>query len=223
MDLQGVWINLKNPHLIYANHDFESQETDEKFEELVDDLEASGGSSRGDELYRSGQDMFRQCLEWLGIGASMEFDRFDSPPTDKQLTHAFRKWSSDPRVAFLRLHGVEHAGVGLAPGQIVFHLSRSRGIAFKPGVPRDSLDILCWHIVYLYVGGHLKVRRCAYAKCRKFFEPLNTRRIYCRDICRVKDHRKTPEQMREYMREYRRIKRRIRSKPKGRRRRKSWI
>lgn len=218
----GMGGDPEDPHLVYANHDFGSQDKDAQFEEMVEYLDNNYISS-GQELYRSEQDLFRQCLEWLAAGASIEVDDLISGTRDEQLTEAVGAWSSDPRIRFLELHALKHpSGGGLAPGLVRSKPWRCLGLAFKQGVAKDPLDMLCWHIITLYLDGRLTVRKCRYAKCQKFFDyRRNIRRVYCQDKCRARDQMKSREAMRLYMREYRRIKRTTNAK--SQKRGESWL
>jgi hypothetical protein len=165
---------------------------------------------------RSGQDLFRRCLEWLGEEGSLRFRRITPLNVDAALHQAVRRWSQDPRVKFLELHGVKHTGVGLMPGMVAPNPWRCHGIAFaQAGVQRDPLDFLCWHLICLHIAGDLNVRRCRYRGCRKFFEPMNARKVYCKDACRALDHKKSREEMKLYMRRYRVVRQRLALKRKN--------
>jgi hypothetical protein len=204
----------KDPHLVYANHNFESPKDDSKYRDFIEDLDECGlfGPQTLHESLRSGQEMFRQCLDWLSKGASIEFGHSSARSFEPEFGEYVNKWLQDPRVKFLDLHGMRHTSIALRPGRVTWHPWRCSGIAFvQAGVQRDPLDLLCWHVLHLYLDGDLKIRRCRYAGCQKFFKHENIRKIYCTDRCRALDHKKSPADMRNYMRKYRAIKRRLNS------------
>jgi hypothetical protein len=200
----------EDPHLVYANHDFKSLKKDTEYEELIEDLYQCVplGRETLQELLRSEQEMFRQCLDWLSKDASIQFNNPRAGKSDAGLNECTGKWLQDPRVKFLDLHGLRHTGVGLRPERVRWNPWIYHGISFvQEGVHKDPLDMLCWHVLDLHLRGDLKIKRCRYAGCRRFLEPKNIRKIYCEDICRAMDHKKTPEQMKLYMREYRKVRR----------------
>jgi hypothetical protein len=208
----------KDPHLEFANHNFESSKEDSKYREFFEDLAESVFCSHAtlDKALRSGQEMFRQCLDWLSKGASIEFGHSKARRFEPELGEYVKKWLADPRVRFLDLHGMRHTGIALRPARVRWQPWRCSGIAFvQERAQRDPLDLLCWHIIHLYLDGDLRIKRCRYPGCQKFFKHENVRRIYCDDKCRALDHKKSPTEMRVYMRNYRAIKRSLKSKSGG--------
>jgi hypothetical protein len=206
----GFAFASEDPHLVYANHDFKSQKKDAEYEGLTKDLHDCVSLSWEplQELLRSEQEMFRRCLDWLSNDASIRFENPGAKGFESGLNENTRRWLQDPRVKFLDLHGLRHTGVGLRPGRVRWNPWIYHGISFvQEGVHKDPLDMLCWHVLDLHLRGDLKIKRCRYAGCRRFFEPKSIRKIYCKDICRAMDHKKSPEEMKLYMRKYRKVRR----------------
>lgn len=218
---QLTWSSMefgpKAPHIVYANHNFLTDEKDTDFDALLAsfDDQVLMRTEHFREFMWSQQDQFRRCLEWLSLGAVIMTGRVPSQKLDVAANTSVRKWVRDPRVKFLELHGTKHADILLRPGAVRSHPWRCYGLAFAQALPRDPLDLICWYVIGLHLGDALNVRVCHYKGCRRFFEPKTLRRIYCKDICRALDHRKSPEESRAYMRNYRAIKRRLRSNKSG--------
>jgi hypothetical protein len=213
------------PHLMYANLEFDSLRGKRECARLAgwcQLLRLKWNKKRIARYLRSHQAKFRHCLEWLVEDAVVDLEHLqeDLGESAEHLspTDLLEEWSRTPEARFLQLHGLSHAGVGVRPrttpsdsGVLCFW-----GVDLGPGKPKDPLDPICWHLLHLLMrDGTLDIRRCKYWGCEKFFRPPTKRKVYCSDLCRAKDHAKSPEEWREYMQGYRANLRRL-SKAKGR-------
>jgi hypothetical protein len=215
----GLGWGPKNPHLVYANHDFIGGVKDELFSQLVEMLDnvSSWEKTRIIEYLKTEQETFRKCLEWLSGDARVYVNgHVPLRMLNAVLTRSIRRWEKRDEVKFLQLHGVKHARLELRPSPTgpVWEGSRTcmiRGLGLAQRRERDPLDLLCWDLIGLAQRNLLKVRRCGYPGCRIFFEPPTPRKFYCSDNCRAKAHKKSPKEMTLYMRNYRAIKRRLKS------------
>jgi hypothetical protein len=161
------------------------------------------------ESLKSGQESFRNCLEWLSEGAELYVNgHIPWSLMNAALSRTHKNWKKRENVKFLQLHGLNHTHLELVPSPYAPLRMGSRtlmaqGLGLAQRGWKDPLDPLCWHLIGLAQRSLLRVRRCRYFICGKFFEPLTSRRTYCSDNCRAKNHKKSPEEQRLYMRQYR--------------------
>lgn len=214
-----VWLEPEGgSHIFYAKLNFNSKDAEGASRQLVSWLYSVGlprskwSQKRTLQYLRAHQPQFRSCLEWLANGAPVNLE----DPDDDYGQHAeelspedlpLKEWAEHPDVQFLEKHGLMHGKLGLRPGG--GSLLATREVDVFKARPRDPLDPLCWHLLSLGHKGLSDVRRCRYEKCSKFFTAKTERKAYCSDLCRARDHVKSPEDMRLYMREYRRNRKRL--------------
>ena len=205
------------PHILYANIRFDSDDESKEKKRLIEwcQLEGPDWSEKRIAKYLAlHQVQFRDCLSWLVEDAVVDFWELrkelgkDSQYfTDDNLLN---EWKRTPEASFLQLHGVAHSDVSIQPkfgpaesGEWLFS-----GLDLGPRKPKDPLDAICWHLLYLLMrDGELNIRKCE--RCERYFTPRTKRKQYCSDLCRAKDHAKSPKEWRKYMRKYRATKKHL--------------
>jgi len=217
-------------YVLYANIDFRAKRRSLELHRLLDLLKWSGPDwpeAKTIRFFEEHQRAFRDCLEWLLSGAVVDLrDDLWSGGDDEYL---LGEWKRDKNVAFLQLHGLDHAGVALRAADSDIHAGTFYGLRLDQGWARDPLDPICWHLIEILSGGRtLGVQRCGYARCGKFFVPPTARKRFCKDSCRALQHQLTHtldkhdeqefrKRRREYMRRHRAnpmVKRRISKRKK---------
>jgi hypothetical protein len=206
-----------HPHLLYANLQLDSDKESREQKRLIDWCQLQGpdwSRMRILKYLASHQSQFRNCLRWLIADAVVDFWEFRKElgrnskyVLESDLLH---EWRKAPDASFLQLHGVSHSDVSLRPqigpsasGEWLFS-----GIDLGPQNPKDPIDVICWHLLYLLMrDGDLNIRECK--GCETFFRPRTKRKYYCSDLCRAKAHAKNPEEWRGYMRKYRAVKKHL--------------
>lgn len=207
------------PHLLYANLRFDLNDQSGEKRRLLDWCHRVGPNWREDRILKYlalQQSDFRDCLRWLIEDAVVDFEEFRKElgraTKDFSEHDLLQQWRGTRETSFLQLHGVSHCHVSVQPktGPSESNAWFFSGLDLGPRKPRDPIDVICWHLLYLLMrDGDLNVRECGY--CETFFRPRTKRKHYCSDLCRAKAHGKTREEQREYMRNYRATKRRLKA------------
>jgi hypothetical protein len=200
------------PHLRYANLDFGASDARKRGRTLIEGLTPPQWTEERTFRYlERHQREFRRCLEWLSKGAKATYDEPNDDTDELWKSGIIEKWEQQPEVRFLQHHALDHGRIALQPfSQDGPHLS---GLALSQKSQLDPLDPLCGYVLSLLMWrGTAGVRRCKNHKCRKFFNPLTARRIFCSDRCRANAHSdgKSLLEKRNYMRTYRAIRRKLR-------------
>lgn len=203
------------PHLLYANLRLDLNEHIAEKRRLVDWCQRVGPNWSEAHIVKYlalHQSQFRDCLRWLAEDAVVDFEEMR-----KELGRAIdefrnydllKEWKSSPEVRFLQLHAISHCDISLKPkmGPSESNEWLFSGINLGPRRPKDPIDVICWHLLYLLMrDGRVNIRECGY--CEMFFRPRTKRKEYCSDLCRAKAHSKSRDEWRNYMRKYRETKR----------------
>lgn len=228
-DLEGRRLSLSDatwaegpgfaPHILYANLRFDLNDQIAEKRRFVDWCYRVGPHWSKERILKylaSQQSHFRDCLRWLVGDAVVDFEEFRKelgPASQDFPDHdLLQEWRTIGEASFLQLHGVSHCHISVEPkaGPSETNVWLFFGINLGPRKPRDPIDMICWHLLYLLMrDGRLNVRKCRH--CETFFRPRTRRKQYCSDLCRAKAHAKTSEEQREYMRNYRATKKRLRA------------
>jgi hypothetical protein len=199
-------LGTKPPHITYANLEFGTPKATKDVERLLDWIGPvqNWSDNRVVDFLKKNQESFRRCVDWLASGSNTHFELANEDTSDDFDSEMTKKWKAEPEVEFFQVHGLNHAGVFLEPYDQ--NGSSFAGIRFGQREPRDPLDPLCWYLLsLLMLDGTLGVRRCRYAKCRKYFRLWSERKIFCDDKCRSNSYAaaKPLEDKRNYMRNHR--------------------
>jgi hypothetical protein len=211
-------------YILYANIDFQASKPSRELRRLLRLLQWSGpdwpDEAKTIRFLKEHQQAFRACLEWLSSGAVVDLREYLRADGDDE--DLLGQWKRDKNVAFLQLHGLDHAGVALRASDEDYKGS-FYGLQMDQGWGRDPLDPICWQLLEIFlVRGTLGVKRCKYSCCGKFFYPPTAKKAFCGDSCRALQYalrrtldkgrtEKFREKRQEYMRKYRALLKRRRA------------